>query len=174
MNRWGSFVVMVLAFAFARPSMAQVIIPKLDNAFAGYSYVRANDQFVGVNMNGGSAQVAIDLYRMFDAVADFGAYTGNSSVFDGKLYSLLLGPRVTLRREKFSPFGQLLFGGSDLSVKALATTRFATTVGGGVDYTLSHHFSIRPIQAEYYRTAFNLANNRQNNFRYSAGLVYRF
>jgi hypothetical protein len=34
---------------------------------------------------------------------------------------------------------------------------------------------VRPVQAEYFLTKFpDGDNNRQNNFRYSAGIVYRF
>lgn len=48
------------------------------------------------------------------------------------------------------------------------------TAGGGVDYKISQHFAIRPIQAEYFLTDFtDYASNRQNNFRYGAGVVFR-
>jgi len=49
------------------------------------------------------------------------------------------------------------------------------TAGGGVDFRISEHFAIRPVQAEYFLTQFtDGANNRQNNFRYSAGIAFRF
>jgi peptidoglycan-associated lipoprotein len=47
--------------------------------------------------------------------------------------------------------------------------------GGGMDFKLSKLISIRPIQAEYYLTKFpDGLNNRQNNFRLSSGVVFRF
>jgi hypothetical protein len=47
--------------------------------------------------------------------------------------------------------------------------------GGGVEYKISEHFEIRPVQAEYLLTKFaDGASNRQNNFRYGAGIVFRF
>jgi len=49
------------------------------------------------------------------------------------------------------------------------------TASGGVDYKISEHFAIRPFQAEYFLTKFtDGGNNRQNNFRSSAGIVFRF
>ena len=52
---------------------------------------------------------------------------------------------------------------------------FAMTAGGGLDVTLSHHFSLRAVQADYFLTRFsNSGNDRQNNFRIGAGIVYRF
>jgi hypothetical protein len=52
---------------------------------------------------------------------------------------------------------------------------FATAAGGGIDVRVSRHFAVRPVQAEYFLTKFrDGANNRQNNFRYSAGIVFRF
>lgn len=48
-------------------------------------------------------------------------------------------------------------------------------VGGGLDLRVSRHFSVRPVQAEYFLTKIpDGLNNRQNNFRLSAGIVYRF
>jgi len=49
------------------------------------------------------------------------------------------------------------------------------TAGGGIDVKLSKHFSIRPVQAEYFLTKIpDGLNNPQNNFRFSAGIVFRF
>jgi hypothetical protein len=49
------------------------------------------------------------------------------------------------------------------------------TAGGGVDVKVSPHFAIRPIQAKYFLTQFsNNTTTRQNNFRYSAGVVFQF
>jgi hypothetical protein len=49
------------------------------------------------------------------------------------------------------------------------------TAGGGVDVKVSKHFSIRPVQAEYFQTRIpDGLNNRQNNFRFGAGIVLRF
>jgi hypothetical protein len=49
------------------------------------------------------------------------------------------------------------------------------TAGGGIDVKISKHFSIRPVQAEYCLAKIpDGLNNRQNNFRSGAGIVFRF
>ena len=52
---------------------------------------------------------------------------------------------------------------------------FAASIGGGVDLRIRHHFSVRPIQAEYLATTFNNnSNNHQNILKMDAGVVFRF
>jgi hypothetical protein len=54
-------------------------------------------------------------------------------------------------------------------------SHFAMTAGGGMDVKISPHFSIRPVQAEYFLTKIpDGLDNRQNNFRFGAGVVFRF
>lgn len=69
-------------------------------------------------------------------------------------------------------------------------TAFAMLAGGGVDIRINKRISIRPIQADYYMTKFKnmqafenpnglqlldvSQDNRQNNFRYSAGVNFTF
>jgi hypothetical protein len=49
------------------------------------------------------------------------------------------------------------------------------TAGGGIDVKISKHFAIRPAQAEYFLTKIpDGLNNRQNNFRFGAGIMLRF
>ena len=44
------------------------------------------------------------------------------------------------------------------------------TAGGGVDFKVSGHVSVRPIQAEYFMTKIpDGLNNRQDNLRLGAG-----
>jgi hypothetical protein len=77
-----------------------------------------------------------------------------------------------------TPFVQVLFGGVATSsgIEQIGwQSHFAMTAGGGIDLKVSKHFSIRPVQAEYFLTRIpDGLNNRQNNFRYSAGVVFRF
>jgi hypothetical protein len=54
-------------------------------------------------------------------------------------------------------------------------THFAMTAGGRIEVRLSKHFSLRPVQAEYFLTKLpNGLSNRQNNFRFGAGIVFHF
>lgn len=48
------------------------------------------------------------------------------------------------------------------------------TAGGGIDIRVSRLIAVRPVQAEYFLTKFfDGNNNRQNNFRFGAGIVLR-
>ena len=56
---------------------------------------------------------------------------------------------------------------------------FAMAFGGGVDYKLMNHISVRLFDADYLFTHFNPnefggPNNSQNNLRVSTGVVFNF
>ena len=156
-----------------------------------------------VGLNGGSASFAFNFNRHFALVADVGGYddsqlqltgtgvnqpiTVNAS---GTAFTYLFGPRFTLGKERrVSVFAQVLAGGVYASAVTVANcttactplpaqNALAMTAGGGVDIRLSHHISLRPIQAEYMLTRFAAvpsgSNTNQNDLRLSAGLVFRF
>lgn len=47
------------------------------------------------------------------------------------------------------------------------------SAGGGLDWNVKDHFSIRLFQAEYLMTRLpNAINNNQNNLRISVGVVF--
>jgi hypothetical protein len=77
-----------------------------------------------------------------------------------------------------TPFAQVLVGGVATSsgIEQIGwQSHFAMTAGGGIDVKISKHFSIRPVQAEYFLTKIpDGLINRQNNFRFGAGIVFRF
>src|SRR6266403_467021 len=54
---------------------------------------------------------------------------------------------------------------------------FTMALGGGLDFHINKNFSVRPIELDYvltrYTNPFTNTNN-QNNFRYTAGAVFRF
>lgn len=153
----------------------------------GYSYVRANlppDGCGCFSLNGGSGWVGIGLTHHFSLVGEVAGQHGSNiagTSGDLALTSYLFGPRYTVHRfERVKPFGQVLFGGAHASGSEAPGTSglpgspnaFALTAGGGLDVSLSKHFSLRLIQADYYFTHFgNGTNDRQNNFRIGVGLV---
>jgi hypothetical protein len=50
-------------------------------------------------------------------------------------------------------------------------------IGGGVDFKVSHRFSIRAVQVDYLMTHFNefgTGAQNQNNLRVSTGFVFHF
>jgi len=182
-------VVSLLGFASLFGVAAQAQERKTIDVFAGYSYVRANPATPGAqsfSLNGGSASIAYNVNHWLSGVADFGGYT-NSNILGSRtsdtLSTYLFGPRVSYHRfGRVTPFGQVLFGvghtGRELLVSANSQNAFAMTVGGGFDYRLSSHFSVRGAQVEYLLTRFNEFGNpgaqSQNNLRVSTGIVFHF
>jgi len=190
--------VMAIAIGAAAPAAAQTGkphdgLPKTQIAI-DYSYMRANStpgQCGCFNLNGGSAEVAIQVYRNFSAVADItGDRAGTTSV-SGQSLSLLSytgGPRFSysLRRSQrthITPFVQALVGavhGFDApfpngsGTVTNSANALALLLGGGIDVAVSHRFSIRAVQVDYglYRLS-NNANNSENLLRVSTGVVFR-
>jgi opacity protein-like surface antigen len=116
-------------------------------------------------------------------------------------YSFLFGPEIHAQG-KLRPFAHALFGTNRISSSATAAsalfgtspatssdTAFAMALGGGLDYKVAKGFAVRLGQFDYLYTAHNAlaysgalfgtesvatANDRQNNLRFSAGLVFGF
>jgi len=131
---------------------------------------------------------------------DYCKMTNLGSVFNptganvnANMFTYLFGPRLTLRRGKFEPFGEVFFGGDRLSLTCKAgaavcqglfpngTSRnaFAMAAGGGFDIKLNRRLSLRPVDAQYLYTRFGNGcgravcnqNSSQNSFRLTSGLV---
>src|SRR6202050_4277865 len=180
MKNFFGLVVLVLVLGFALPVKAQDATPRFE-AYAGYDYMRDNatndithdPPSQSVNGNGGSGQLEFNVTRWLGVVGDLAGYAvARSGYATTHEISYLFGPRANIRCGKFSPFAQVLLGAvwaSDAIVLG-SKTAFGMTAGGGVDFTVSRTIAIRPVQAEYFLTKFpDGLNNRQNNFRYSAG-----
>jgi len=156
--------------------------------FAGYSYLRVNPStstLGSYGLNGGSASVAYKATPWLSAVADFGAYT-NSSVFNsgssGTASTYLFGPRVSLHHIwRIHPFAEALFGVSHGNANLFDTANshnaFAAAIGGGFDFRISRHFSLRPLDVDYLPTRFQevgFGRQTQDNLRASTGFVFHF
>jgi len=178
---------LALVSLFGAAAQAQDV-PKFA-VFAGYSYVRANPATSGIDsfsMNGGSASIAYNANHWFSAVADFGGYHTNNILgtgVDGTLSTYLFGPLISYRHDsRMTPFGQVLFGvahiaGDNGLAFSTSNNSFAMAIGGGVDFKVSHRFSIRPAQLDYLLTHFNefaTGAQNQNNLRVSTGVVFHF
>jgi len=170
---------------------AQIPIPKSGNAFFGYSYSKGqvvNGSAIGITMNGWDGTVEGKFLPWLGGVADFDWHYGGANTaclgvgctpikfrLNGSRHGVLFGPRVSMSVGKYTPFAQALLGfshqtstGGGLSVSDLA---FANSVGGGVDYKLLDSVAWR-VQVDWVRT--RLFGVRQNDFRMSTGVVFRF
>jgi len=157
--------------------------------FLGYSLFRANPATSGFDsftLNGASASGAYHFNDTFSLVGDFGGYhNGNilNSGFEGTIYTYMIGPRASYHGfERLTPFAQVLLGGAHATDNTFGTGSehaFAWSVGGGIDAKLNDKFSVRIAQVDYLMTRFGEFPNpsqarTQNNFRFSAGVVFHF
>jgi hypothetical protein len=139
--------------------------PKVDVAF-GSSFMHfgtaSSVNLMGVGISG--------QYRLSNRLGFVGEF--NTSYGSGtSARTLLFGPEISLRR-RFSPFGHILIGGAHLSQGTSSSGSFATEIGGGVDLNVEGKISWRLAEFNYLPTYFN--QGRQDNFRLSTGLVFRF
>jgi hypothetical protein len=177
-------LVLVVPFVFAHTAIAQDARPKLE-LYSGYDYLHVNVySFSGgvasrdsYNLSGGGSQLAYNFKNWFGVVGDLAGYALTAGSITPAAMSYLAGPRFSLRRRRATAFVQTLFGGvlsDDGITNAGLTSVFGMTAGGGVDFRVSRHVAIRPAQLEYLLMKFpDGANNRQNSFRYSSGVVFR-
>jgi outer membrane immunogenic protein len=178
--------------ADAQTPMAMPERPLVDLSIS-YSGLRSNVPVGNCGcfwMGGGSAEIAVPIWRHISAVAELSGehinnLPGNPGIGLG-LISGMGGVRLTHGfHTRWSPFAQGLFGavhGFDSyfpgnSSPTTYATSFAMAGGLGLDVRLQKHFLIRPIQAEYHymqlpNNAINPAN-QQHDIRLSAGIVFR-
>ena len=169
-----------------------------------YSYFRFNPENSGTlsshSLNGGGADISYFFTQMIGIKAEFGGYQSNSVTFtngistataSANLFTYNVGPVVKFRSDKFEPFAEVLFGGAHSSFygnlcKQLTTcvvnnpsnNAFDFVIGGGIDIPLTHSIAFRPAQVDYVLTrfgnGFTSGNQNQSNFRYQAGIQFRF
>jgi outer membrane immunogenic protein len=186
MQRAALFAVVLAAFLFAAiPAAAQSAF----DVGAGYTYVRTNAPAGDCgcfSMNGANGWVGFYLGHGVAIVGELAVqHAGNiaNTGADLTLTSFLAGPRYTVHAfGRLQPFAQVLLGGAHASGGLSpsnsgfgSSNSFAAIAGGGLEFQLTERVAIRAIEADYYYTRFNNGtNDRQNNLRIGAGLVFRF
>jgi hypothetical protein len=148
---------------------------------------------------GWNASAAVNANRWIGVVADFGGgygsptkteifkpancvlCTGTVSATLHNIHTFTAGPQVSIRHDNLTVFAHALFGGAHtredlVSIVTpsanISSTSFAMIAGGGVDVSLgSHRFALR-FQPDDLMT--RILDRRQNNFRFSTGIVFRF
>ncbi len=190
MKRYAILLGTVLVFGVV--ASAQETAPAAEVGFS-YSYTRVNPggALSSANANGGYGYVEYNFNRVVGLVADLGAnYVGNAGgvQLQNTTFQYLFGPRFNWRMSRFTPYLQTLVGGQRFSSGldpssstprlASAQNNFAAAIGGGIDYNLTKHIALKPIQVEYLVAEVSPfgrnVNFVQNNLRYSAGVVFRF
>jgi Outer membrane protein beta-barrel domain len=114
----------------------------------------------------------------------------------GNLFTYNVGPILKYRMRHFEPFAEVLFGGAHSNFygnlftscsgvpgclsasKSPSNNAFDFIIGGGLDVPLTKAISVRPVEFDYLLTRFGNGftggNNNQSNFRYQAGISFRF
>ena len=193
------FACLVGLLVLATVSAAAQDNSKVD-IFGGYMYLRFSPNISGsgissVNFNGGVGSVSYNPSKWIGIVGEIAGYHAGTIKSNGvampdttsNAVTYLFGPKIFKSVGKLTPFAQVLFGGVHVSVSTPPPTPesengFAMALGGGLDWNASHHIGVRLGQIEYAMTRFpNTANGflsgttgTQNNFRYAAGVVFRF
>jgi hypothetical protein len=179
-------VVCLLGLVFLASLSASAQDSSKVDLFAGYSYVHTGPGVAisSFNANGGVGSIAFNVTSWGSLVAEVGGIhaskIGTADV-DATAMTYMIGPKISLfHRSKLSPFAQALFGvvrtTPDFNQTTATHYTFAMSPGVGLDWNATRHFGIRLAQVDYLLTRIPTSTNQVNwnNFRYSAGVVFRF
>jgi hypothetical protein len=147
--------------------------------FGGYSFVRLGGNGYGSNIHGALGSFGWNVRSWLQVVADTSYSVATISGTKTVLYGNHYGPRIFFRPRSgrgATPFGEFLFGGSRVDTTPSGGTRITESsvsmkIGGGLDWKISPHLTVRLVNADYYKTSF--ASTSQNNYWVSSGIVLR-
>jgi len=175
--------------------------------FGGYSFAQAGFFNAGhwAQLNGWNASFGLNAASWMGLVVEGSQFFGNSKIptatprpfpvcqadcppgptFNVKTrqYNILFGLQFPYRKyERWTPFGELMFGHGGVSGEAVlgipekeVSSGLSLLAGGGADYKVNDRFAVR-IKADYLqtRTDFPLIGKaKQDNLRVSVGIVIR-
>ncbi|MBZ5647118.1 MAG: porin family protein [Acidobacteriia bacterium] len=139
--------------------------------FGGYSYLRSDPGFSlpAGNASGWEGAFTYNWNNWLALKADVSGHY----CCDQTMHNFLFGPQINLGHGKLKPYLHGLVGVSHgTSTGGFSDTVLGFALGGGIDVKWTERLSVRIVQADYLGTRY--ADATQNNFRLSAGLVYRF
>jgi len=175
-----------LIFLIPLGAWAQQEFPKAE-IFGGYSYFRVEPE--GYNLNGWNASVTGNVTSWFGIEGDFSGHYGKPKedgiVIPGvnlNSHTIMGGPKITARNGNFAPFAHFLIGlnraRSSYDGDVSSNIALSTVIGGGFDISINKNVAIRAFQMDYLMTRFDTNDDgiheRQHNFRFSTGIVFKF
>jgi len=126
-------------------------------------------------------------------VTPHGTIPAGSFTSNGNQFTWMFGPVIRIPAHKVTLFGEVLFGGSNTNaygslekaidnaggtIQVTGTQHpFTMVAGGGLDINVSKVVALRLAEVDYVLTRYSnpLTNtNNQNNFRYLAGIIFKF
>ncbi len=163
-------LVATLLLSFSVMAAAQDV-PAVE-IFGGYSYLRCDTGTANLkcSLNGFNASASFNPNAYVGVVADFSGYNGKVSNQDARIASFMIGPKITIRKPKYTPFFQALIGISNIHVD-MTENDFVMAFGGGLDINVHDRVAIRPFQTEY--LTIKSGPDFTDNFRVSAGIVFK-
>ncbi len=138
--------------------------------FGGYSFVYPGATVYGLlpggvvpvssavegNPRGAGVSLTYDFNRRFGLTADISGdlRSGEDGVpariDDGEFFNFSVGPKITFRHRRFSPFLEALVGWHRLTSEVFrADDEVGFMAGGGLDLNLNRHFALRLLRADY-------------------------
>ncbi len=163
--------------------------PRLE-AFGGYSWMSTSLlQDTGFlperkGFSGWNSSISWNTTHNLGFVAEASGFLGspsqNNSVVKTRYYSFFVGPKITHHNhtDKVEVFVQQLFGFSHATLTPASArpplTAFGYSMAAefGMDFVVHKHVSVRPVQVDYMIS--QLTYHSQNQFRVSAGIVWRW
>jgi opacity protein-like surface antigen len=159
-----SYILIAVSVAvLGLPALAQEELHRVD-VFGGYQFTHFDPS---INASGWSAAISGNVNRWFGVTGDVSGSYKNG----GHLYSFLVGPTISARTKRVTPFAHVLFGAS--TTCRSCDSAFTMAVGGGMDANVSEHFSVRLLQADWLLFRAGGITDKKNG-RVSAGVVFRF
>jgi len=165
------------------PAMAQLDnTPKLEVG-GGYMFRSYNLQFgPRQNFNGFFVTADYNVTNWLGVDMDFDGGYASIEGTPVHQYTYMFGPQVyPIGHHKITPFVHALFGGSAFlipSVSVANNNAFGFSVGGGVDWSLTHHIAIRLGQFDFEQVrnfdGGTSGNPVQNDYKYKGGVIFRF
>ena len=166
-------VLLLLAACASAPAQAQDE-PRVE-VFGGYSYTRFDSPSFGFSnttgLNGYNFSPAYNLIRGFGVKAELSGQYGSKL----NLRDIMGGPQFLYPRGNKLFFAHVLVGRARSFVRVGAgegDTVTGVALGGGMDLGLFSRFAWRVFQVDYLHTT--LFAEKQNNLRFSTGIVYRW
>ncbi len=126
------------------------------------------------------ASVGVNVTSWLQVYADGDEQFASVNGGNTRLFGDHLGGRFYYRPRNLmlDPFAEALLGVSRLDLnltppgQKYSENGFSFRTGGGLDFNIDRHWSVRAFEIDYYRTPFFQVH--QNNMWFSAGVVFKF
>jgi hypothetical protein len=181
------------SFVHFAPAQADTQNKSLNGGGGAFVYNFTNHIGVKMDLQGYNSFTDI-----FNIPASSSFPSGAHGAVSGNLFTYLFGPQIKFRHQHMEILTEALVGAAHSNVYGSAfkticqptatgcpgvssspsNNGWAVMIGGGIDFPINHVVSIRAAELDYLLTRFGNffteANANQNNFRYSAGVVFNF